>query len=116
MKREDDQSLWNLLGKAPQPRVSAFFARNVLRKIREKPTWRTQFAHFFRGRQLIPAAALGAAVVAALLFIWISGPGANPIKNSNIAGIATQDYEVVADLDDLVASEENNLWTDNSSL
>jgi hypothetical protein len=33
-----------------------------------------------------------------------------------IAQIDVQDYEVVADLDELLASDENNLWDENSSL
>jgi len=33
-----------------------------------------------------------------------------------IAQIDVQDYEVVADLDNLLASDENSPWDDNSSL
>jgi hypothetical protein len=116
MNREDDQSLWELLGKATKPELSAFFARNVLRKIREERSWRAYLAHFFSGRRLIPAAALAVAVFAALLFTRPSMVGPHSTENPNVANIATQDYEVVADLDELLASDENNLWTDNSSL
>ena len=116
MNREDDQSLWDLLDKAAAPEISAFFARNVLRKIREERSWPGYLARFFSGRRLIPAAALAAAMVAALLFTRTSMVDPYSTGNPNIAGIATQDYEVVADLDELLASDENNLWTDNSSL
>lgn len=33
-----------------------------------------------------------------------------------VAKIDVQDYEVVADLDELLASDENSLWDDNPSL
>ena len=116
MNREDDQQLWDLLGKAAKPEVSAFFTRNVLRKIREERSWRGNFAHFFSGRRLIPAAALAVAMVAALLVTRTSMVAPHSKENPIIAAVATQDYEVVADLDELLASDENNLWTDNSSL
>ena len=116
MNREDDQPLWDLLGKAAKPEVSAFFARNVLRKIREKRSWRSYLVHFFSGRRLIPAAALAVAMLAALVFTRTSMLAPHSKENPIIAAVATQDYEVVADLDELLASDENNLWTDNSSL
>src|SRR6266496_825664 len=34
MKREDDQQLWELLGRLAEPKLSPFFARNVLRQVR----------------------------------------------------------------------------------
>jgi len=33
-----------------------------------------------------------------------------------VAKIDVQDYEVVADLDELLASDENNLWDEDSTL
>ena len=36
MRREDDQELWDLLGKSATPEVSPFFARNVVRQVREQ--------------------------------------------------------------------------------
>ena len=116
MNREDDQPLWDLLGKAAEPEVSAFFARNVLRKIREERSSRRNLAHFFSGRRLIPAAALAVAVFATLLVTRTSKVAPYSKENPIIAAVATQDYEVVADLDELFASDENNWWTDNSSL
>jgi hypothetical protein len=116
MNREDDQPLWDLLGKAVKPEVSAFFARNVLRKIREEGSEQGYLARFLRGGRLIPAAALTVALFAALLVIRIATVAPHPKENPTVAAVATQDYEVVADLDELLASDENNLWTDNSSL
>jgi hypothetical protein len=115
MNREDDQPLWDLLGKAVKPEVSAFFARNVLRKIREEESGRGYLARLFSGRRWIPAAALALAMFAALI-VTRTSLAPHSKENPAIAAVATQDYEVVADLDDLLASDENNLWTDNSSL
>jgi hypothetical protein len=116
MNREDDQPLWDLLGKAAKPEVSEFFARNVLRKIREERNGRGYLARFFSGRRLIPVAALAVAIFAALLVTRTSMVAPRSKENPIIAAVATQDYEVVADLDELLASDENSLWTDNSSL
>jgi hypothetical protein len=116
MNREDDQPLWDLLGKAVKPEVSAFFARNVLRKIREEGSEQGYLARFLHGRRLIPAAALTVALFAALLGIRIATVAPHSKENPTVAAVAVQDYEVVADLDELLASDENNLWTDNSSL
>ncbi|MEY2480007.1 MAG: hypothetical protein QOI04_934 [Verrucomicrobiota bacterium] len=116
MNREDDQSLWDLLGKMGEPEVSPFFARNVLRKIREERSWRANLVRFLSARRLIPATAVAVAAVAALLFMRNSMVAPHSADKPVVAEIATQDYEVVADLDDLLASDENNLWTDNSSL
>ena len=41
MKRDDDQELWDLLGQAAEPKISPFFARNVLREIRKPGDWAT---------------------------------------------------------------------------
>lgn len=116
MNREDDQPLWDLLGKAAKPEVSAFFARNVLRKIREERSGRGYLARFFSGRRWIPATALALAVFGTLVVTRTSTVAPHAKENPIIAAVATQDYEVVADLDELLASDENNLWTDNSSL
>ena len=37
MNRDDDQQLWDLLGPGAKARVSPFFARNILRQIRQEP-------------------------------------------------------------------------------
>src|SRR5204863_5445575 len=54
MKRDDDQELWDLLGQAPESKVSPFFARNVLREIREPSDWAT-LRGWLNPRRLVPA-------------------------------------------------------------
>lgn len=116
MNREDDHQLWDILGHARQPEVSPFFARDVLRKIRQEPDRKNKLHSWLTWRRLVPATGLAAAVLGTLLFMQHprSHRDAIPAESDPVAKIDPQDYEVVADLDVLLASEENNLWDDNS--
>ncbi len=68
MERDDDKQLWDLLGQAKTPpAASPFFARNILREIRQQPRWKTTLAVWLRPRRLVPVTALAAALVAALI-------------------------------------------------
>lgn len=164
MKRDDDEQLWELLGHAAKPHLSPFFARNVLRQIRQEPA-----RSWLRLGILVPAFGVTAAVVAGILFLRysslenlvptkpeqavateasrkvpepiaqietpattpepvtpIEAPVAQPepaVKIDSqenepgvLAQIEPQDYEVVANLDDLLVLYETSLWDENSSL
>ena len=115
MKREDDQELWDLLGRAGRPTLSPFFARNVLREVRQQRTWRENLGRWFGARRLIPAAAVAVAIIAAA--ITVQRPGGTGMSSEQLPETIAQldpiDYEVVADLDDLLALEEDSLWTDS---
>ncbi len=115
MKREDDQQLWDLLGHASAPKLSPFFARNIVRTIRQRSRPLESLGNWFSRRRLVPVAGLAVAVVAAVLAIH------RPVihKSSDgtpdvIAQIDPQDYDVVADLDELVVTDESNLWDDDT--
>lgn len=114
MRREDDQELWEVLGKASQPTLSPFFARNVLREIRQQPRWRENLARLWTPRRLVPAAAVAIALlVAGISSQWPAGDTASPDSlPESVAQLDEVDYEVVADLDDLLAMEEDTLWMD----
>jgi hypothetical protein len=118
MKREDDEHLWDILGRAAEPKISPFFARNVLRQIRQDPHWSIRGWSWFNLRRLVPVSGLAIAVIAALIFAHNSSlrqnPGAASELDPVVAKIDVQDYEVVADLDELLASDENSLWDDES--
>ena len=117
MKREDDEKLWELLGQAPKVGVSPFFARNVLRRVREQSSWSVQTRFWLNWRRLIPISALATAVVGTFLFLRAPEPRQDLTALPDpIAKIDVADYDVVADLDDLLASDESSLWDDNSSL
>jgi hypothetical protein len=118
MKREDDQQLWDLLGQADEPKLSPFFARNVLRQIRREPRWFEPVRSWLRLRRLAPTSGLALAAIAAIIFAH--NPSLRQKTASTepdpVAKIDAQDYEVVADLDELLASDENNLWDEDSTL
>jgi hypothetical protein len=116
MERKDDQELWDLLGSARTPKVSPFFPRNILRRLREDSFSRSE-RPWLSWRRLLPISAIAGAT-AAILIAYIFTTERPPTGGDNdvVAKIDAQDYEVVADLDNLLASEDNNLWDDNSSL
>jgi hypothetical protein len=119
MRREDDQQLWDLLGRAPEPPpVSDFFARDVLRRIRQEPSRFEQLQSLFRLQWLAPAAAAAVVVIGTVIaFQHPFSRLTNPKDSADaVAQIDPQDFEVVADLDVLIASDEGNLWDDNQSL
>jgi hypothetical protein len=118
MRREDDEKLWDLLGQASAPAVSPFFARNVLRTVRNRPVYLRRLGEWFGLSRLVPAATVAVALIAAVFVARVpTGPGLTTTTDPDpVAKIDPQDYEVVADLDELVASDENALWDDNSSL
>src|SRR4051812_41579572 len=118
MNREDDQQLWDLLGGAKPLPVSPFFARNVLRTIRQRPAGFRRLSGWFALNRLVPAATIAMAIMVTLFVV--NGPVKTEMALTNdsdpVARIDPQDYDVVADLDELIASDENALWDDNSSL
>lgn len=108
MKRDDDQELWDLLGKSAEPRISPFFARNVLREIRKPSDW-TTLRGWLNPRRLIPAAGMAMALLAVVFLRMHTAvaPLAAPPSEA-LANIDAQDYELIVDLDDLLASDDNN--------
>ena len=113
MKREDDQELWDLLGKADAPTLSPFFARNVVRQIRQEPDWRESVQRWLSPRRLIPAAAVALAIVATTLS-FRTPTTSNDSVPETVAKLDPQDFEIVADLDVLIAMEEDGLWDDDT--
>jgi len=115
MKREDDQQLWDLLGNASGPELSPFFARNVVRAIRQQPQRFNSLRTWLSLRKLIPITGIAVVVIAAMMTLRhpaVRDPVDNP--PDVIAQIEPQDYDVVADLDELLVTDENTLWDDNT--
>ena len=113
MKRDDDQDLWDLLGKTVEPRISPFFSRNVLREIRKPGDWAT-LRGWLNLRRLIPAAGMVGALIAVVFLRMHTSviPLAARPPSDMLANVDAQDYEVIADLDDLLASDDNNSLDD----
>ncbi|MEY2545951.1 MAG: hypothetical protein QOG48_1068 [Verrucomicrobiota bacterium] len=116
MQRDDDKQLWDLLGQAKTPpAASPFFARNIVREIRQEPRWKAIARAWLAPRRLIPATAFAAALIAGLMIFERPTTQEDIGADSDpIAQIDPQDYEVVADLDNLLAAEDNNLWDDDN--
>jgi hypothetical protein len=123
MKNEEHDNLWELLGNARKPKVSSFFAANVMRRVREeaaKPSGIEAFTLWLRRRWFIPAAA--AACVIAVLSMSPEQAGV-PAPDTSLDEMAmavaeTSDLHLIVDLDTLVAADNNAIWleADPSSL
>ena len=117
MERKDDQELWDLLGRIAEPRLSPFFARNVARKIRQEASRFEQMRNWLSWRRLTAATAVAIVVIGMAIAIH------HPVSQKSlerepdvVAKIDPQDYDVVADLDELIAWDENSLWDEKPSL
>jgi hypothetical protein len=109
MNREDDQQLWDLLGKSEAPEASPFFARNVLRAIRATESLGPRWSHWLRARVLIPSSAVAAAVVAALISLH-SPTVQKPSRGGGLRSIAqseAEDADLAADIDDLIGGDDD---------
>lgn len=107
MNGPENDDLWNLLGKAKAPVASPFFARNVLREIRTSPrrnVWQWLSLHW-----KLSALATSLAALAVLAGISLFGNLSDARQQARI------DYEVIVDLEDLLASQENSVWLETSS-
>ena len=113
----ENDDLWQLLGKAKQPAVSPFFARNVLRAVRaDQATERPGGSRWPRWSWRIAVA--GACAMA--IFGFVKLPLHHHMETRDATGalahqiVTNPDYEVITHLDELAANEESALWLDDS--
>ena len=118
MQPEDDQQLWDLLGRTAEPKLSPFFARNVLREIRQEASRFGRAQNWFSLRRLVAASAVAVVVIGMAIATHAPGGRKNPLEREPdvVAKIDPQDFEVVADLDELLAWDEDSLWTEKPTL
>ena len=117
MEPQDDKQLWDILGRVPEPSLSPFFARNVVRKIRQEATRFERARNWFSLRRLVAASAVAIIVVGMAIATRhpiIQTPSGNDLDV--VAKIDPQDYDVVADLDELIAWDENSVWDEKPTL
>jgi hypothetical protein len=117
MEPQDDKELWDVLGRLPKPTLSPFFARNVLRKIRQEPSRFERARNWFSVRKIVGASAVAAVFVAVAFVTQYPGSRTTSSNESDVVTkIDPQDYDVVADLDALIAWDENTVWEDKPTL
>src|SRR6476661_4617877 len=115
MKREEDEKLWDLLGHASEPTASPFFARNVLRKIREAQGEASP-RHWYV-RWLVPAAGVAVVIIAGLaLPTQVIKQHRSSSQAEAVALAEGQDSELMADLEDLMGSDESSALEDAVTL
>jgi hypothetical protein len=97
MEPEDDKQLWDVLGRVPGPILSPFFARNVVRKIRQGATRFERARNWFSLRTCcsIPVVivVVGMAIATHRPFTTTSSSDLDVV-----AKVDPLDYDVVADL------------------
>lgn len=112
MKREEDEKLWDLLGHGTEPAASPFFARNVLRKVREAQGELSPSRRWYL-RWLVPAAGVAVVIIAGLaLPTQIIKQHRSDSRSEIVTLVDSQDGELMADLDDLMASDESSALED----
>jgi hypothetical protein len=100
-----------------EPELSPFLARNIARQVRQDGNRSERLQKWISLRRLIPASAVAIALVVAT--IATHHPVSQKSSESEpdvVAKIDPQDYEVVADLDDLLAVDEGSLWDEKPTL
>jgi len=112
-EHDEHDDLWRLLGKAREPRVSPFFARNVVRSIREESAPAAGWWTWLRARWQVAAIGVAAvAVVCAVSLERAAQPDPVFVLASRVS--ASPDLLVISQLDELLDSEQNSVWLDAS--
>jgi len=78
-----------------------------LREIR-KPTRSATLREWFRPRKWIPALGAVTAVIAVVVLRTQTSIAPLAAPSETLANMDSQDYELIADLDDLLTSDDNN--------
>lgn len=115
----ENDELWKLLGRARPPTVSPFFARNVVREVRQFRQEQPGFFSMLRRHWRLSAATAALAGVVTALAFQVVGNDSHQRQMDSLMAITQQvsdspDFYVINDLDDLLASEEISVWLDSS--
>src|SRR5207247_10263990 len=109
MDREDDKELWDMLSRIPEPTLSPFFARNVVRRVRQEATPFERARSWFSLRRLVAASAV-AVVVTALAIATHHPVSQTPAVNDAdaVAKIDPPCHDIGADVEEVVAAEDKS--------
>lgn len=115
MKKEDDERLWELLGKARTPGVSPRFTADVLRRVRHSvgDAPEQNFLAWLTGRWKVSAATAAFAMLAIGIGVFHHTEQAQPTL-ADAAIVKSPDLEIIAELDVLIASEDNSAWLEET--
>jgi hypothetical protein len=112
MNPDEQDELWELLGKAKTPAVSPFFARNVLRAVREQRQEKGGMFAWLHGPWRVATIGAFALLLASLGLLHPTVPQNEQMTLLAQKVSASPDYDVISHLDELLDSEENSVWLD----
>ncbi len=108
MQREEDPQLWDLLRHSKVPEPSPFFARNVVRAVRDEHSSTSTLASWFQLRRLIPSFSAVAAIIIAV-FTWQGLRDHHAATGRDIiAAIDVPDAQLATDLDVLTGDDDSD--------
>jgi len=118
MNTEEQDDLWQLLGRSKAPVASPFFSRNVLRAIREEKQEKPGFFSWLRRPwQVTAIGTCTVAVVASVAFVMqpqIQTRQPDPVLVLVQEVSVSPDYQVISNLDELLDTERNSIWLEAS--
>lgn len=106
MNREDDPQLWDLLSRSEPARPSPFFARNVLRAVRNDSAQESVFAGWLTLRRFAGPLSAVAAIIVAVSAVQVVHYRQRAALRGHM--FASQDPEMAADLDVLTADDDDD--------
>jgi hypothetical protein len=122
MKHEEHDDLWELLGRARPAKASPMFSRNVLRAVRQlEPEKKHGLVDWLQAGWNWLAVTGAAAAVVLLAFGLRTSPTDTPRQVASLSPdnavleevLRSPDLTVIANLDMLVAMDDNDLWLDS---
>ena len=101
---EENDALWDLLGQSRPPQASPFFASRVVNVARAESQERFSILRILLRPAFVLAAVTGLVLVTAHFRTSTSTPP-----------VASQDFEALANLDNLIAMDTQVIWDDSSA-
>jgi hypothetical protein len=114
MKTEEQDDLWQLLGRSKAPAASPFFSRNVLRAIREEQQEKPGIFFWLRSHWQVAAMSACAMVVAGGFAFVPQAVRPDPVLVLAQEVSGSPDYQVISNLDELLDTERNSIWLEAS--
>lgn len=108
MNRDDDPHLWDLLGQAQKPESSPFFARNVVRAVRQAPPQEHSWVNWVGWRRVVPAISLVAAALLTFTGVQVwHNRSAGPRDNRMLVADGS-DPDLTADMEVLATDDDDD--------